>query len=104
MGEDAMKTCPVCGAECFKDMETCFSCLHVFDAQDACAADRLTFGIPADCDFAAEEEFVPEEAVAVSAPACGINAPGIVLDGETPVQLRIVVDLSGLAPRYFQKS
>ena len=25
-----MKKCPVCGAECFDDMETCFECLHSF--------------------------------------------------------------------------
>lgn len=28
------KTCPVCGAVCFSDMEICFGCLHPF-SQDA---------------------------------------------------------------------
>lgn len=25
-----MKVCPVCGARCFADMDTCFNCLHLF--------------------------------------------------------------------------
>lgn len=25
-----VKTCPVCGARCFSDMDTCYSCLHSF--------------------------------------------------------------------------
>lgn len=29
--ETEYKTCPICGATCFIDMETCFGCLHHFD-------------------------------------------------------------------------
>lgn len=25
-----VKTCPVCGARCFSDMDTCYNCLHSF--------------------------------------------------------------------------
>lgn len=28
------KSCPICGAVCFTDMEVCFGCLHQFDAKD----------------------------------------------------------------------
>lgn len=28
------KTCPVCGAVCFSDMDTCFGCLHHFDESE----------------------------------------------------------------------
>lgn len=28
-----MKTCPVCGARCFDDMEVCYGCMHRFDAR-----------------------------------------------------------------------
>lgn len=31
---ESMKTCPVCKARCFDDMEVCFGCLHHFDAND----------------------------------------------------------------------
>ena len=29
-----MKTCPVCGAKSFDDMQVCFGCMHVFDKED----------------------------------------------------------------------
>lgn len=29
------KSCPICGAVCFADMDVCFGCLHQFDAKDA---------------------------------------------------------------------
>lgn len=29
--ETEFKTCPICGATCFVDMDTCFGCLHHFD-------------------------------------------------------------------------
>lgn len=28
-----MKTCPICNARCFDDMETCFGCMHRFDGE-----------------------------------------------------------------------
>lgn len=28
------KSCPICGAVCFVDMEVCFGCLHQFDTDD----------------------------------------------------------------------
>jgi len=28
-----MKICPICGARCFEDMETCYGCLHRFDEE-----------------------------------------------------------------------
>lgn len=30
-----VKTCPVCGARCFSDMDTCYSCLHSFVHDEA---------------------------------------------------------------------
>lgn len=35
----ACKTCPVCGAVCFSDMEVCYGCLHRFSSQVARAQD-----------------------------------------------------------------
>jgi hypothetical protein len=29
-----MRTCPICQATCFDDMETCFGCMHRFEAGD----------------------------------------------------------------------
>jgi hypothetical protein len=40
------KTCPVCGALCFSDMDTCYGCLYQFDdaptaeQQEPCQADK----------------------------------------------------------------
>ena len=45
-----MKTCPVCSARCFDDMEVCYGCLYVFAEQ--ASSDLLAEG---------EEEFEPEE-------------------------------------------
>lgn len=33
------KTCPVCGAVCFADMDICFGCLHRFDGSVASKAE-----------------------------------------------------------------
>lgn len=35
-----MKTCPICKARCFNDMETCYGCMHRF-VDDEAAADEL---------------------------------------------------------------
>ena len=35
-----MKTCPICKARCFDDMETCYGCMHRF-ADDEAVADEL---------------------------------------------------------------
>lgn len=32
-----MRTCPVCGARCFDDMEVCYGCMHRFDERDEAA-------------------------------------------------------------------
>ena len=32
-----MRTCPVCGARCFDDMEVCYGCMHRFDERDGAA-------------------------------------------------------------------
>jgi hypothetical protein len=33
--EDEMKTCPVCKARCFDDMEICYGCMHRFEEEAA---------------------------------------------------------------------
>ena len=33
-----MKTCPVCGARCFDDMDVCYGCMHRFGPGDAASA------------------------------------------------------------------
>lgn len=30
-----MKTCPICGARLFEDMDTCYGCMHRFDGKKA---------------------------------------------------------------------
>lgn len=32
-----MKTCPICQARCFDDMEVCYGCMHRFDVADDAA-------------------------------------------------------------------
>lgn len=48
-----MKTCPVCHARCFDDMEVCFGCLHDFSKQSVHGQDD---GIPDDLEGFAELE------------------------------------------------
>lgn len=47
-----MKECPVCAASTFDDMDKCYSCLHVFSAEETGA---VSIGdVPADPGAAAE--------------------------------------------------
>lgn len=41
-----MRTCPICHATCFDDMEVCFGCMHRFEA----AADAVDGTPPEPCD------------------------------------------------------
>lgn len=116
----SMKTCPVCGASCFGDMETCFSCLHAFNA---CVSQGSVGFAPGSCDGGGmalpEVPFVPEEAVAPAEPAFRACAgadipladaviPSTGVDafrtGGAPAQVRIVIDVQGLAAVFSQKS
>lgn len=36
--KSGIKECPVCHARCFADMDVCYGCLHVFSAEENCAA------------------------------------------------------------------
>lgn len=41
-----MKTCPICSATTFEDMEMCFSCLHRFDEVPEAARRQDSKGLP----------------------------------------------------------
>ncbi len=36
--KSGIKECPICHARCFADMDVCYGCLHVFSAEENCAA------------------------------------------------------------------
>lgn len=97
-----LKVCPVCGARCFSDMDTCFNCLHSF-SRDAGAPESIegacqcqgkdllrgfgTESIPSPLD---ESEFhhktVGRSEIGVDNPAC---------DGSLPVLLQKEIELDG---------
>lgn len=57
-----MKTCPVCQATCFDDMETCFGCLHRFGAsshQDGRAPEEAPSAASSASAFAPQPEAAP---------------------------------------------
>lgn len=51
-----MKTCPVCGARCFDDMEVCYGCLHDFTREDASPAGQA---VASACEAEVEEAVMP---------------------------------------------
>lgn len=56
-----MKTCPVCKANCFDDMDVCFGCLHDFSRQGPASPQHAR---PPVLESSIEEDLEPEEAVA----------------------------------------
>lgn len=54
-----MKTCPICKARCFDDMETCYGCMHRF-ADDEAAADELGQSAKPAHDDADRADVLPE--------------------------------------------
>lgn len=70
-----MKTCPVCKANCFDDMEICFGCLHSF-ARDA---ERQPSGplharTPV-LESSLEDDLEPDEAVLPARRQAGASVP-----------------------------
>lgn len=104
----AMRTCPVCGAQCFGDMDVCYSCLHDFGMREPVSPDAFMFGAASESlDGEADGGFVPEEA---ADPAGLFVSPVSALveadaqDAGGPAQLRIVIDFRGLGAICSQKS
>ena len=52
-----MKTCPVCGARCFDDMEVCYGCLHDFMREDPSPAGQA---VASGCEAEVEEAVMPK--------------------------------------------
>lgn len=83
------KSCPVCGAVCFADMEVCFGCLHRFDGKTPSRAElqdtidriiepKIERSRPLDQETSASENerppalsSIPERSVASSQDASG---------------------------------
>lgn len=96
-----MKTCPVCKANCFDDMDVCFGCLHDFSRRAPAVPQHAR---PPVLDASFEEDLEPEEAVvpansridrvdALDRPAALSSqiavAPGVHLD--VPAGFRLVL-------------
>lgn len=64
-----MKTCPVCHARCFDDMEVCYGCLHRFGDEGALCAE--------DFDDVAEAVF---DIVEQAAPSIGADGDDEVME------------------------
>lgn len=59
-----MKTCPVCHARCFDDMDMCYGCLHRFSGEDSLQCDDN--GLDSIADEIAEPAFLPKAVEAES--------------------------------------
>lgn len=105
-----MKTCPVCGAHCFDDMEVCYGCLHDFMREDASPAGQA---VESGCENEVEEAVMPEDQT-TQAPsrvplisdqltteiprvAMGGSAARVAVKREAARQTHIVVPLEGCA-------
>lgn len=55
-----MKTCPVCKANCFDDMDVCFGCLHDFSHQGFMTPQHARSPV---LESSVEDDLEPEEAV-----------------------------------------
>lgn len=89
-----MKTCPVCQATCFDDMETCFGCLHRFDApshQDGRAPAE------APSEASAASAFAPQPEAPVSLPP-NVSQPDGEEDPFEPEPPRDLPDLAAAKP------
>ena len=63
-----MKTCPVCRARCFDDMEVCYGCLHRFGIDDCGGSDVFSH---------VEDEIVePKERIAGPRQADDVESSG----------------------------
>lgn len=77
-----MKTCPVCKASCFDDMETCFGCLHDFSRKSASVPQHAKGPIlesSLEDDLEPEEAILPARAGGAIVPAAGAHATEISL-------------------------
>ncbi len=59
-----MKTCPVCQAQCFDDMDICYGCMHRFDYSVASPAGEQALG-----DARAQRKSRPSEEGGVAQPS-----------------------------------
>lgn len=55
-----MKTCPVCSARCFDDMEVCYGCLHTFADQQVGGCANVGDNVEGEADCNEFESFEPE--------------------------------------------
>ena len=91
-----MKTCPVCKARCFDDMDTCFGCLQDFRRKGASGPLHAK---PPAWESSLEDDLEPEEAVMPGRK----RAVGAAQEAAAPVGAGIALapDLSmGVPPGY----
>ena len=111
-----MKSCPVCKARCFDDMEICYGCMHRFDegaSRDDALGEKACAGMDAQEPFASLSfkaakkgvEPVPSEAVAdkggaMPSPAMPDTAPDVMPslaapsgDAAAPLRLELAVGM-----------
>ena len=98
-----MKTCPVCEARCFDDMDTCFGCMHVFEKEEGETA-LASDGFPENPEVAASalglvsghdrmlsqepdahKDVVPASSQTMTVPAIAVVPPRSGCDGERPL-------------------
>ena len=65
-----VKTCPVCGARCFSDMDTCYNCLHSF-AHDEAKSEEASSS--RNGQFATIEDGAERSSALDSRPSVGIS-------------------------------
>ena len=53
-----IRRCPLCGAGCFDDIDTCYCCMHRFDEDGACDSAQMEEPQVEDC---AEPSFMPND-------------------------------------------
>ena len=61
-----MKTCPICKARCFDDMEICYGCMHPFDSEERSGEKRADAMDPTDKPQASEERIDRESEARLS--------------------------------------
>ena len=84
-----MKTCPICNAVCFDDMDTCFGCLHRFDDASTnqgapIATPDSVFDSPSESKPTVQALLEPDDSMRIS----------VLADGVTPQTIkRITVEI-----------
>ncbi len=95
------KTCPICGATCFSDMEVCFGCLHHFEGDGSFVVDQIPSNTHEGQKMLSTKSKIEAESDSCSSETCTISTPGEPHETErasdiSPIPLDHLRDIPGL--------